>query len=384
MRSGRRRVAIMDLMATPRAVDIAITSRCNLHCAYCSHFSSAGDVEADLPASEWARFFDELNHLGVMNLTIQGGEPFLREDLPEILEEIVRNRMRFAILSNGTLISDEMAAFLSATGRCDGVQVSLDGAQANHHDALRGKGTFDKALAGLERLRSHGIPVWARVTLHRMNVNDLEGIAALLLDELSLPYFSTNEASFFGLCRENMNHVGLTMAERTLAMATLMRLNEQYNGRIGASAGPLADAEVWLGMEQAHSDKRASVRGEGRLTGCGCVFHKIDVRADGVVVPCLLLSHIPLGRINRDDFGRLWRESPQLNRIRERGRISLRYFEFCHDCEYIDYCTGNCPALAYTQTGMVDHPSPNGCLRRFLDSGGKLPKMGSVLSDLSL
>ena len=47
-----------------------------------------------------------------MEVTLAGGEPFIREDLKEIIGGIVRNRMRFAILSNGTLITDEMAAFL--------------------------------------------------------------------------------------------------------------------------------------------------------------------------------------------------------------------------------------------------------------------------------
>ncbi len=86
---------------------------CNLRCKYCSHFSGAGDVGRDLPAEEWLRFFEELNRCAVLNVTLQGGEPFCREDLEELIEGIVRNRMRFNILSNGTLITDEIAAFLA-------------------------------------------------------------------------------------------------------------------------------------------------------------------------------------------------------------------------------------------------------------------------------
>jgi organic radical activating enzyme len=53
-----------------------------------------------------------------MNVTLQGGEPFYRKDLNELVGGIVENRMRFNILSNGTLITDEMAALLASTGRC--------------------------------------------------------------------------------------------------------------------------------------------------------------------------------------------------------------------------------------------------------------------------
>jgi MoaA/NifB/PqqE/SkfB family radical SAM enzyme len=91
-------------------------------------------VGQDLSKEEWLQFFEELNRCAVMNVTLQGGEPFCRKDLPELVEGIVRNRMRFNILSNGTLITDEMAAFLASTGRCNGVQVSIDGSVPTTHD----------------------------------------------------------------------------------------------------------------------------------------------------------------------------------------------------------------------------------------------------------
>ena len=58
--------------------------------------------------------------------------------------------MRFDILSNGTLITDEMAAFLASTGRCDGIQVSIDGSIPMTHDVFRGEGNFLKAIRGIE------------------------------------------------------------------------------------------------------------------------------------------------------------------------------------------------------------------------------------------
>ena len=117
----------MRLMRTPKKVDIAITNRCNLRCRYCYHFESAGDVDGTSPTGEWSRFFEDLNRCAVTEVTLAGGEPFMREDLKEIINGIVKNRMRFAILSNGTLITDEMAAFLASTGRCNHVQISIDG-----------------------------------------------------------------------------------------------------------------------------------------------------------------------------------------------------------------------------------------------------------------
>ena len=216
----------MKVMRTPRSVDVSITNRCNLRCKYCYHFTSAGDVDHDLSTEEWLEFFQELHRCVVTEVTVAGGEPFCREDLKELVEGVVHNSMRFTLLSNGTLITDEMAAFLASTGRCNGVQVSIDGSIPITHDSFRGKGNFDKAVAGIRTLQRHNVPVLIRVTIHRENVRDLEGVARLLLDDIGLPSFSTNSAGYMGLCRQNAEQVQLTVEERSLAMETLLRLNQ--------------------------------------------------------------------------------------------------------------------------------------------------------------
>jgi SynChlorMet cassette radical SAM/SPASM protein ScmE len=329
-----------------------------------------------LSTGEWLSFFEELNRCAVLDVTIQGGEPFFREDFKELIEGIVRNRMRFGILSNGTLITDEMAAFLASTGRCNYVQVSIDGSYAGPHDVFRNDGSFEMAVAGLKRLKSHGINVAVRVTIHRHNVNNLADIAKFLLEELKLPSFSTNAASYAGLCRSYADEVQLTVEDRSLAMETLLKLNKQYDGRITASAGPLAEAKQWLEMEQARTEGRESLPDCGCLRSCGGVFSSMAVRADGMMVPCIQMSHIELGRINSDDLGEVWRNQQDFIRLRDRRDTSLKDFEFCRDCDYLPYCRGNCPALAYTILGEDNHPSPDACLKRFLEAGGKLPING--------
>jgi SynChlorMet cassette radical SAM/SPASM protein ScmE len=363
-------------MSTPKSLDLTITHRCNLRCAYCAHFTSPGDIGRDLSTEEWLRFFEELNRCSVTEVTLSGGEPFYRDDIKELIEGIVRNKMRFNILSNGTLITDEMAAFIASTGRCNYVQVSIDGSYAGPHDVFRNDGSFELAVAGLTRLQKHGINASVRVTIHRHNVHDLEAIAKFLMEDLKLPGFSTNAASYSGLCRSYADEIQLTVEDRSIAMETLLRLNKKYDGRIGASAGPLAEAQQWLDMEQARKENREKSADCGCLQGCGGVFSSLGVRADGVMVPCIQMSHIELGRINQDDLGEVWRNQIDLMRLRDRRSTSLEDFEFCRECEYIAYCRGNCPALAYTILGEDNHPSPDACLKRFLEAGGRLPENG--------
>jgi SynChlorMet cassette radical SAM/SPASM protein ScmE len=362
----------VHVMRTPRTVDIDLTARCNLRCRYCYFFDNPAVPYEDLPAAEWLRFFDELGRCAVMDVCLAGGEPFIREDLPQLLEGIVRNRMRFALLSNGVLIDDAVAAFIAATGQCNYVQVSVDGSGPETHDACRGKGAFEGAVRGIRTLQRHGVKVAVRVTIHRHNVHDLGATARFLLEDLGLSSFGTNSAGYLGSCRVHADDVMLTTQERMAAMEALLHLAEKYDGRIQASAGPLAEARTWMRMEEARAAGAPPFPNGGRLTACGCHRSKIAVRADGAIVPCNMLTHIELGRINQDSLAEVWQHHPALNELRVRHAIPLTEFEFCAGCEYVPYCTGNCPALAYTLTGQVNHPSPDACLRRFLADGGTL------------
>ena len=195
------------IMRTPRTVDIDLTAHCNLRCRYCYFFNNSAVTYEDLPTAEWLRFFDELGRLAVMDVNLAGGEPFIREDLPELLQGVVRNRMRFALLSNGGLIDDTIADTIARSGRCKYVQISVDGASPAAHDAARGKGSFEGAMRGLRILRQHGVQVAVRVTIHRHNFNELEAIAKLLLEELDLASFGINSAGYLGNCRVNADDI---------------------------------------------------------------------------------------------------------------------------------------------------------------------------------
>jgi SynChlorMet cassette radical SAM/SPASM protein ScmE len=353
-------------MKSPRSVDIDITTRCNLRCIYCAHFDSAGDVHEDLPASDWITFFRELGSLAVMEVTLGGGEPFVRPDIMEIVQGIVDNRMRFSLLSNGTLITDNIAKEIAATKRCNMVQISLDGATPAVHDACRGPGSFHRAVKGIRHLQNHGTQVTIRVTITHQNVHELDNIISFILDDLEIASLSTNAAGYFGLCRHHRDEVQLTIEDRCRAMSDLVRLSKEYPGRIKANAGPFFEAERFHQIDQAIKSNQGSIPGRGFLTGCGCTWEKIAVRADGVIVPCTLLPEAELGRINHDSLSTIWQTHPKLQEMRSWYRIPLESFSFCRGCQFIPYCTGNCPAGAHAIFGKECHPSLEGCYRQFL------------------
>lgn len=361
------------IIATPRTVDIELTPRCNLRCSYCYYFNNPGESYKELSTKEWLDFFDELGRNCVMNVTLSGGEPFIRKDLKELLSGIVKNQMRFTLLSNGGLIDDDIASYIALTGRCDQIQISIDGSSADVHDSCRGQGSFNGAVRGIRILQKHGISVTVRMTLHHKNVDDIEATSDFLLNTLNLPSFSVNAASYLGAFRERKDEIGLSLTDRYKAMHALLKARDKHCGRINAQAGPLADADTWRKMEEARISGTPAFPKGGKLTGCGCVFNRMAIRTDGSMVPCMLLPHLVLGMISKDSLQDIWQHSDILAAMRDRNTISLENSKYCKGCPYIPYCTGNCPATAYTITGDVYSPSPDSCLRDYLADGGLLP-----------
>ena len=92
-----------------------------------------------MPPARWVELIEDAARCGVLQVTLRGGEALLSPAFDAVIDAVVRNRMRFALLSNGKILDDAVAARLAATGRCDMVKISLDGRE-EIHDRMRGKG----------------------------------------------------------------------------------------------------------------------------------------------------------------------------------------------------------------------------------------------------
>ena len=355
---------MIKVMRTPRTVDLELTSRCNLRCKYCYYMNNEGVDYHDLPTQRWLDFFDELGRASVMSVCLSGGEALMRPDLFELIDGVVRNRMRFELLSNGRLVTREVAQRLKATGRCKQIQISLDGSCAEVHESMRGKGSFAPALNAIKLLHEEGLPLTVRTTVHARNVDDLPAVARLLLEEIGLPGFSTNAISSLGTNAKYGDALFLSPAQRLCAMHVLAGLDEKYEGRIEASAGPLAEWHMFHAMEAQRRDHDQMNR-RGHLMGCGCIFSRVAVRADGGYIPCVMLPQTVLGYIGEDKLEDVWQKSVEFNALRQRITISLDTFERCHACDYKDYCTGNCAGNAYSVHGDANYPGDDGCLKLF-------------------
>ena len=129
-----------------------ITKRCNLKCIHCYAHAKATPADNELTTEEGKALIDDLAAFGAPVILFSGGEPLMREDLPELAEYAVSKGMRAVISTNGTLITPEVARKLKEIG-LSYVGISLDGMEKTH-DHFRGqKGSFQAEWKGSKTVR---------------------------------------------------------------------------------------------------------------------------------------------------------------------------------------------------------------------------------------
>lgn len=153
---------------SPSLIDISITNRCNLKCGFCYAESKVETYSNELNTEELKKIFEEIDKLNVHRVAISGGEPFVRKDIFDIIENFTSHDYSTIINTNATLINDSIAKNLKKY-EIDRICVSLDGSNKVNHDAIRGSDTFEKTLKGIQNLQKYNLPVSTLFTLHNKN-----------------------------------------------------------------------------------------------------------------------------------------------------------------------------------------------------------------------
>ena len=126
---------------------------CNLSCAHCL-VNSSPQGEPGLSTAFWRTIIDQAVALGVERFYITGGEPFVRQDLPELIQRITKtHHIEVVVLTNATLFAGPRKALLDALDREQvKFQVSVDGSTPDINDPIRGRGSFAATVDGLKEL----------------------------------------------------------------------------------------------------------------------------------------------------------------------------------------------------------------------------------------
>ncbi|MCP4137732.1 MAG: radical SAM protein [bacterium] len=170
-----------------------ITARCNYTCRICNFWKEKHLQEDELTVEEIERVVENLKPLAPLIVSLAGGEPLLRDDVPEIVKAVSRYNY-CSLITNGWHATPELAARLYKNGLTD-VMVSLDYTTPEKHDAQRGQaGAFERAVAALEYFRDRrpnkSNNVRILTVLMDDNIDEIEGLL-LLAKELSVSFAIT-------------------------------------------------------------------------------------------------------------------------------------------------------------------------------------------------
>jgi 12,18-didecarboxysiroheme deacetylase len=337
-----------------------VTRQCNLKCVHCYSSSQNVHYSDELTTEEGKRLLADLASFGSPVILFSGGEPTMREDLPELAQFAVDRGMRAVISTNGTMLTKNMIDIFKRIG-LSYVGVSLDGMK-EIHDRFRGvPGAFDMTLKGIRSCQDAGIKVGIRFTLNRRNAPDIPSIFDLIEQE-NIPRACFYHLVYSGrgsrLIEEDLSHME-TRKTVDLIMDRTRNLFDEGKPKEILTVDNHADGPyVYLKMLKENPARAAEVlallrmnEGNNSGTGIGCVSWNGDVHADQ------FWRNITFGNVRIKPFSEIWMDtSNELMRRLKDKKIFVK--GRCATCRWLDVCGGNFRGRAEAVTGDIWAPDP--------------------------
>jgi sulfatase maturation enzyme AslB (radical SAM superfamily) len=169
--SAGRPVLAGSLIPSLRYLELQITDKCNLRCRHCYIGEGRGD---ELPVEQVRNALSEFEEMQGLRVLITGGEPLLHSGFGEINRMLPDFFVRKVLFTNGFLVNRHILEGLNV----DEIQVSIDGLQPAH-DALRGSGSFTRAMSAVEASAEAGLEVSVSTMVHAGDLDDFDEMEKL-------------------------------------------------------------------------------------------------------------------------------------------------------------------------------------------------------------
>ena len=337
------------------------TARCNLGCVHCYSASAGQDGQTELTTAEAKAMLDDLAALGVPVVLFSGGEPTLREDLPELAAHAAGAGVRSVVSSNGTLISPEMARTLAEAG-VGYVGVSIDGLKAAHDAFRRCDGAFESALAGIANCQAAGVRVGLRMTLTARNVGELADVFELIRGR-NIPRVCFYHLVYTGRGRElqgddlpaqrRRDALDLIM-DRAAALHAAGREVEVLTVDNHAD-GPYVVLRLLRESPPRAVEAMRLLRANG---GNASGVRLACIRPNGDVLPDQFWHARVLGNVRERRFSDIW-DDESIELLADLRRRPRPLTGRCARCRWLDVCNGNFRARAEAATGdlWADDPA---------------------------
>jgi radical SAM protein with 4Fe4S-binding SPASM domain len=307
------RVQLRNEQVLSPALDIAITSRCNLNCKHC-YWGETKELFGDLPLSLLSRTITQARNLGFRSLILTGGEPTLHRDFVKILRLSAKEGLRIELVTNGTLL--ERFVETLAQANVHRIIVSLDGFK-KEYEAIRGY-SWERVVRNIRLLVEKDF---------RVRINALASKA-----------LAKKHREFIEFCTMELGVEEVVFLPPALSGSCI------FHPEIVPEPKDLRRIALYCGSSKEQP--------------CSPFYEQLAVGFNGFVYPCEFFREIDWYRLG-NLFNRTLTEIYRWARARNIFPTFPRPKE-CIRCEYFEKCRGGCPGRALAVVNEVG-PDPAAC-----------------------
>lgn len=338
----------------PLSVFWTFTMTCNLHCTHCA-WSSGQPLENELSLEECYNAIDQLDEMGVMEISFSGGEPLAKKDMLFKMADYARAKgFKLGLATNATLIDQQMADRLIGAGFKE-IHVSFEGNESLK--SIRGKDTLEKVLRGTKILVDSGVVTCFNVSINKTTMTELDSIAAQAI---------ASHVNFIRFVRfvpigRGKEHANVFDMSPEMEYNTAVKINDirvKYLGKLPVTTNRMYRVLGANGTSGADKERNIQMHNNFPVDwDCAAGRDRICIMPQGGVAPCPLMGSLGItgGNLRDRALTSIWDSSSLFRKVRTGKRLLN---DNCKECGKWELCRGGCKAASHAHHSDLFLPDP--------------------------
>ena len=326
-----------DGVSPPLWLLAELTYRCPLQCPYCSNPLEIAKYTDEISTEDWVRVMQQARKVGATQMGFSGGEPLVRQDLEELIQE-ARNLGYYTNLITSGVGMDEARVKRFKDAGLDHIQISFQASNEELNNYLGGTKSFEHKKEMARIVKEYEYPMVLNIVIHRKNIEQMRDILDMTV-ELNADYVELASTQYYGWSRINVDQLLPTREQLAVAEKIAMEYQEKLKGK----------SKIIYVIPDYFEN-----RPKPCMNGWGAIF--LTIAPDGTALPCHEAGQLPIEFPNVKDYSieELWNDSPGFNHFR--GFDWMK--EPCRSCPEKEKDFGGCRCQAFMMTGDAANADP--------------------------
>ena len=326
-----------DGVSPPLWLLAELTYRCPLQCPYCSNPLEIAKYTDEISTEDWVRVMQQARKMGATQMGFSGGEPLVRQDLEELIQEARHLGYYTNLITSGVGMDEARVKRFKDAG-LDHIQISFQASNEELNNFLGGTKSFQHKYEMARIVKKYDYPMVLNIVIHRKNIDQMRDILDMTV-ELNADYVELASTQYYGWSRINVDHLLPTREQLAKAEKIAMEYQEKLKG---------TSKIIYVIPDYFEN------RPKPCMNGWGAIF--LTIAPDGTALPCHEAGQLPIEFPNVKDYSieELWNSSPGFNHFR--GFDWMK--EPCRSCPEKEKDFGGCRCQAFMMTGDAANADP--------------------------